>query len=231
MDRAALLVTDDLLTGQIGSLLLRELGLDVTVAGSRKEAMEHLRDRGFDLYVIYTNEPKKEWLDFCRQARAQVANPILMAVVWGSESAALEAYRAGVDDFIMMPFSAGLFLAKAHAWLRRSSAVPAPMVDDVRAGPYQLDSERREFMRGGRPPVKLTNLEFKVLSLLMSHLGRPLSPDYIVQRAWGEDDTGDPGSLKNVIYRLRRKLKAGFGDKDLVQTVPGEGYVFRAPPH
>jgi DNA-binding response OmpR family regulator len=74
--------------------------------------------------------------------------------------------------------------------------------------------------------VGLTNLEFRVLHLLMSHPGQVLPAGLIVDRVWGYAGGGDSVLLKNVIYRLRRKIEPDAGEPRYLQTVAGEGYVF-----
>jgi DNA-binding response OmpR family regulator len=74
--------------------------------------------------------------------------------------------------------------------------------------------------------IKLTNLEFRLLHLLMSRPGHVFSVEDIVQSIWGGYDSGDQVLLKNVVYRLRRKIEPDPGNPVLVQTGPG-GYCFR----
>ncbi len=227
MTRAALLISDNPLSARIGSLLLREAGVEVAVVASRNQLANQLRERGFDLYVIYEGECQNDWLEMYRTLRSEVLNPILVVTTQGTEACALEAYAAGVDEFIFTPLSPALFIAKVRAWLRRSWAVPVDTLQTVQAGPYKLDPARREFAGMETPLVRLTNLEFRVLYLLMTHRERSLSPDFIIERVWGGEQPGDLASLKNVIYRLRRKIESDPEKPSLLLTLPGEGYIFR----
>jgi DNA-binding response OmpR family regulator len=74
--------------------------------------------------------------------------------------------------------------------------------------------------------VKLTNLEFHLLHLLMSRPGRVFNAEEIIQAIWGGYGHGDQVLLKNVVYRLRRKIEADPGRPALLQTWQG-GYSFR----
>ncbi len=229
MHKTVLLISDDPLIRRVASLLLGEAGLNVVVESSHR-AVEKSRQNGFALYVIYANDCKKDCLEMCRAIRREVINPVLLVGAQMPESYVLEAYEAGVDEFIPMPISPALFLAKARAWLRRAWTVPAGALETVQVGLYSLNPEPREFKGSGATPVSLTNLEFRVLYLLMTHAGRPLSTDFIIERIWLEGEGGDTGSLKNVIYRLRGKLKAQGERPGLIETVPNVGYVFAVEP-
>jgi DNA-binding response OmpR family regulator len=74
--------------------------------------------------------------------------------------------------------------------------------------------------------IRLTNLEFRLLHLLMSRPGHVFPAEDIVQSIWGGYDNGDQVLLKNVVYRLRRKIESDPSNPVQVQTGPG-GYCFQ----
>jgi DNA-binding response OmpR family regulator len=88
-----------------------------------------------------------------------------------------------------------------------------------------LESTRRAAVMTGGREVKLTNLEFRLLRLLMSRPGHVFPTNEIIQSVWGSQGESDASLLKNVIYRLRRKLGSDEGDMGSIQTWPG-GYTF-----
>jgi DNA-binding response OmpR family regulator len=79
-------------------------------------------------------------------------------------------------------------------------------------------------MVGGRQKVRLTNLELRLIYYLMSRPGRTISVEELNQRVWGYLGDGDTTMLKNVVYRLRRKIEADPSNPELIQTVVGVGY-------
>lgn len=133
----------------------------------------------------------------------------------------LEAYQAGVDECVVKPISPAIFLAKILAWARRSWSQP---MSPLRIGPLRLDPAHRSAIAVAGQEVRLTNLEFRLLHLLMSRPGHVFKADEIMQSVWGMEQA-DLALLKNVVYRLRKKLEEETGEAALIQTRPG-GYSF-----
>jgi len=96
----------------------------------------------------------------------------------------------------------------------------------VKVGKHRLDPARRSIVNPDGQVIKLTNLEFRLLHLLMSQPGHVFNAEDIIQSIWGGYGSGDQVLLKNVVYRLRRKLAADPSNPVLVQTGPG-GYYFQ----
>jgi DNA-binding response OmpR family regulator len=81
---------------------------------------------------------------------------------------------------------------------------------------------------GRRKPRHLTQLEFRLLYLLMTHRGQVIPPDVIVDRVWGYAESGSRELVRGLISRLRSKIETDPTQPRLVRTVPGVGYVFDA---
>ncbi len=162
----------------------------------------------------------------CNSLRGESITPILMITDRQDESHILAAYKAGVDECVTKPVSPGLFLAKVTAWLRRSWTLPAEALDGVKAGELRLDPVRRMVENSAGQQIKLTNLEFRLLHVLMTNPGWTLETNVLIERVWGYRGDGDTNLLKNVVYRLRRKLEADLDNPSLILTDPGVGYKY-----
>jgi len=90
----------------------------------------------------------------------------------------------------------------------------------------RLDPSRRSAVGENDIDVRLTNLEFRLLHLLMSRPGYVFKSEDIIQTVWGSQRENDQSLLKNMIYRLRKKLEEEAGETNLIQTWPG-GYSFQ----
>ncbi|MGE5073083.1 MAG: response regulator transcription factor, partial [Anaerolineae bacterium] len=141
------------------------------------------------------------------------------------ETEELEAYAAGVDDCVIKPVSPALFLAKVMAWAQRSWTVPVEGVRPVQTSSWRLDPPTRSLVHGEDLRVPLTNLEFRLLNLLMSKPGQVLANEELVRIVWGNYGRGDEVLLKNVVYRLRKKLEMSGDTSRPLQTWQG-GYSF-----
>ncbi|NOY99402.1 MAG: response regulator transcription factor [Chloroflexi bacterium] len=216
-------VCDQTDTAPILGYMIRERGLTAIIETSVQRAMDRSVEEIPDLIIIDVNAPHAERIKLCKKYRALSASPILLFLPAHHEAEILEAYRAGVDECVVKPISPAIFLAKITAWSRRSWTVP---VRDLRTGKLNLDPARRIAIDPDGKEIKLTNLEFRLLHLLMSRPGYVFKSEEIIETVWGMYGQGDYTLLKNVVYRLRKKLGHESGDRYLIQTSPG-GYSFR----
>jgi DNA-binding response OmpR family regulator len=222
-----LLVTDDPEAGRIWAYVLGQQRSEIIAARSAEDALKRWEEEGgFDLIVIDVYTSQLNGIALCRRLRAEAIAPILLFTPRTDEAYILQAYRAGADECVVKPISPSLFVAKVNAWLRLSWTIATDTLDGLKAGTLYLDPSRREVKNGSGSAVRLTNLEFRLLYLLMSHRGRILESEVIVNRVWGYTDGDEGALLKNAVYRLRRKIENDPGQPRYIQTVAGIGYVF-----
>lgn len=214
-------VCDQTATAPIWGYLIREKGLVAILETIFERAMERALEDIPDLIVIDINASHEQRMALCKRYRALSASPILLFLPAGNENEMLEAYQNGVDECVVKPVSPAIFLAKILAWGRRSWAQP---MSPLRTGPLRLDPAHRSALAAAGNEVRLTNLEFRLMHLLMSRPGHVFKADEIMQTVWGME-RADLALLKNVVYRLRRKMEEETGKTDLIQTHPG-GYSF-----
>jgi DNA-binding response OmpR family regulator len=215
-------VCDQDATAPIWGYIIREKGLVAILETSVQRAMDRSLEELPDLIVIDVNASHGQRIDLCKRFRTLSASPILLFLPSNNESEILEAYQAGVDECVVKPISPAIFLAKIMAWARRSWTEPMSSRQTQR---LRLDPAHRSAIGANSQDIKLTNLEFRLLHLLMSRPGFVFKTDDIIQTVWGTKRPGDLALLKNVIYRLRKKLEDEAGESHLIQTWPG-GYSF-----
>ena len=214
------IVCDQDATAPIWGYIIREKGLVPILETSVQRAMERSVEEIPDLVVIDLNAPHAQRMELCRKFRSMSASPILLFLPYNNETEILEAYQNGVDECVVKPISPAIFLAKIIAWSRRSWSEP---MTPRQTGRPRLDPSHRSAMGLNKPEIKLTNLEFRSLHLLMSRPGYVFPAEEIIQTVWGAE--GDVILLKNVVYRLRKKMEEETGDSHLIKTWPG-GYSF-----
>jgi DNA-binding response OmpR family regulator len=219
-------VCDQTDTAAVWGYVLRQRGLLVILETSLKNALIHWSTEIPDLVVIDIDSENGESIEISRKFRAVCVTPILLFFSTHQEKRILEAYAAGVDEVIVKPISPAIFLAKITAWVRRSWTVPIDRLNLIRVGKHNLDPTRRCLTDSDGIEVKLTNLEFRLLHLLMSRPGYIFSIENLVQFTWGEFGSGDQILLKNVVYRLRKKIEKDPSCPAILQTWPG-GYSFQ----
>jgi DNA-binding response OmpR family regulator len=212
-------------TGALWAYALRQKNVEVTQVSTLEETMKSIPEEVPDLVLIDVSGERLDGLELVRRLRAEAVAPIVLFSARSDEAYLLEVYLAGADEVVAKPVSPALFLAKLGAWLRRAWTVSAVSLEAIQTGDLRLDPARRTVITP-QGEVKLTNLEFRVLYLLMSHAGWVLPGDEIVHKVWGYAMGSDNVALKNVIYRLRLKLETNPDLPKLIETVPGKGYRF-----
>jgi len=212
-------------TAPVWGYILRQQGLIVILETSLEKAIDHWSGEITDLIVLDIDIAHSESVKLYKTFRAVSAIPVLLFLPVYHEMQILEAYTAGVDDIVIKPISPAVFLAKIMAWVRRSWNVPVDNLSLLKAGKYRLDPAHRCIVDPNEVEIKLTNLEFRLLHVLMSRPNHTFSVEEIIQAIWGGYGNGDQILLKNVVYRLRKKIEADPGRPLLLQTGQG-GYSF-----
>ena len=197
-------VCDQDATAPIWGYIIREKGLVAVLETSVQKAMERSMEEIPDLIVIDVNASHSQRMELCRKFRTLSTTPILLFLPTNNEAEILESYQSGVDECVVKPISPAIFLAKIMAWTRRSWTVP---MSPVRAGKLKLDPARRSAIEPKGNEVKLTNLEFRLMHLLMSRPGYVFKNEEIMQAVWGT--AGDLAVLKNVDLSFEKKIGTG----------------------
>jgi DNA-binding response OmpR family regulator len=213
-------------TAPVWGYILRQQGLTVVLETSLDKAVDRWTTEITDLVVIDIDVPHQERMALYQKFRAVSVAPILLFLPAYHETEILQAYAAGVDEVVIKPISPAIFLAKITAWMRRSWTVPTAELSQVKAGKHRLEPIRRCLITPDGLEVRLTNLEFRLLHLLMGRPGHVFSAEEIIEALWGEYGNGDQVLLKNVVYRLRKKIEADPGRPMFLQTWQ-RGYCFR----
>jgi DNA-binding response OmpR family regulator len=219
-------VCDQSDTAPVWGFILRQQGLVVILETSLDKAVDRWSIEMPDLVVIDIDTKHQDPMILYKKFRAVSVAPILLFLPAHHETQILEAYAAGVDEVVVKPISPAIFLAKIVAWVRRSWTVPVDGLSLVKAGRHRLDPAKRCLIDPDGEEIKLTNLEFRLLHLLMSRPTYVFSAEDIIQSIWGGFGNGDQVLLKNVVYRLRKKIEEDPGHPTLLQTWQG-GYSFQ----
>jgi DNA-binding response OmpR family regulator len=219
-------VCDQRDTAPVWGYILRQQGLTVILETSRDKAIDRWSNEMPDVVVIDVDIAPQERMELYNKFRAVSVAPILLFLPAHHETQVLEAYAAGVDEVVVKPISPPIFLAKIMAWMRRSWIMPVGELSLVKAGKHRLDPARRCLVDSNGLEIILTNLEFRLLHLLMSRPGHIFNAGDIIESIWGGYGDGDQVVLKNVVYRLRKKVEADPSRPTLLQTGQG-GYSFQ----
>jgi DNA-binding response OmpR family regulator len=218
-----LVVEDEPLISEMLHMGLSYEGFAVTVVGDGLEAVAQARAEMPDLVVLDLMLPGIDGLEVCRRLRALGDPSIIMLTARGQVEDRITGLEAGADDYLPKPFTFRELLARIRAVLRRHGVAPQ---QQVQVGDVMLDRQTRRVTRGGRP-IDLTQREFDLLDLLMSHPRQVFSREIILNRVWGYDYLGDTNVIDVYIRYLREKLSDD--DRRLIRSVRGVGYSLEPP--
>jgi DNA-binding response OmpR family regulator len=221
-----MIVCDEASTSRIWALLLAELQCTPVIVNSIAQAVASLEETAPDLIVVDVKSREISGVEICKALREHVTTPILLLTPINNESHTLETYQAGADECVIKPISPELFLAKIKVWLRRGWTVPVESLDKLMIGKLTLEPTKHQLIRRDGKRVRLSNLEFRVLYLLMKNPNQAFSSDEIIKRVWGFDADGNSALVKNVIYRLRKKIEPNMNEPRYICTEE-DGYIFK----
>jgi len=220
----ALVADDDLALADVVSFTLRRAGFEVITAHDGQAALNRWQAEHPDIIILDLNMPKLSGLQVCQRVRAQDDTPIIILSVRGDEDDIVRGLQLGADDYIVKPFSPRQLVARAEAVMRRTNDRSQSMPGPLKVGDLTLDPNRCEARTGARELIRLTKLECKLLESLMINRGQALTFDMLIEDVWGPDG-GDRSMLKQLVYRLRRKIETDPSEPVYVATVPGIGYT------
>jgi two-component system phosphate regulon response regulator PhoB len=226
MDNTILVVEDDPELQEVLTLNLQNAGYRVLRAGSVRQAEALLNAALPQMILLDWMLPDTPGLSFARRLRSEsrtLGVPIIMLTGRDCESDKITGLEAGVDDYLIKPFSPRELLARIKAVMRRCAPQHADMVVEI-AG-LRLDPASRRISGAGRD-IELGALEFRMLRFFMTHPGRVYSRAQLLDEVWGNNVYVEERTVDVHIRRLRQALEP-TGHKGLLETVRGVGYCFR----
>lgn len=193
----------------------------VTVVHDGKEGFEKAMTQDVDLLILDINLPGMDGYVICSMLREKKKNmPILMLTARGSQQEVVHGLDLGADDYLIKPFDLEILLARVRALLRRKSDQRQPhmTLKDI-----TVNSNTQEVKKGEKN-VNLSPKEYGLLEYLLRNRGTVQDRPHIIEHVWGgRDDLLFSQTVDVHVAYLRRKL-----GKDIIQTVPGKGYLIPA---
>lgn len=175
----------------------------------------------YDAVVLDIGLPGKDGvavLEAWRKAGRKM--PVLVLTARDRWSEKVQAFDAGADDYVTKPFHLEEVLARLRALVRRASGHAS---SDLVCGPVRIDT-RTSRVSVNDVTIKLTSLEYRLISYLMHHAGRVVSRTELVEHLYDQDFDRDSNTIEVFVGRLRKKLGV-----DAIRTIRGLGYVLEPP--
>ncbi len=179
-----------------------------------------------DLIVLDLMLPGEDGLAICRRIRASSRVPIIILTARGDDIDKIVGLEIGADDYMPKPFNPRELVARIKAILRRSE--PAPVEHRrLHVQGLTIDLDARTVSCIKRGAIELTSAEFDLFSCLLSHPGRVLSRDQLMDWTRGRKPEAFDRTIDVQLSRLRKKIEVD-GDP-LIRTIRNAGYVLSQP--
>lgn len=223
---ARILVVDD--EKEIVRALSRSLsahGYTVLIARTGEEALKMTMQQRPDLLLLDLLLPGISGLEVCRQIRQDSNVPIIVLSVKERERDKVEAFDLGADDYVQKPFGMNEVLARVRVALRHVARAQAGTEPLLQIGSLRVDFAQRLVQLNGQA-VALTPTEYDLLKVLLTHRGKIVTRQMLLQGVWGADAETKVHSLHVYIAHLRQKIERDPFHPHFILTIPGVGYRF-----
>lgn len=200
----------------------------VSVAEGTK-GIEMVETEWPDLVMVDSTLSDMDTLDLVAKIREFSDVPLIILYEGESEMDRARGLETGADEYVTKPFSPIELLARVKALLRRTQGLGFKAESLVSIGSeLTINFTTREVFVSGKR-VKLTPIEYHLLSELVRNEGRVLTHHSLLEKVWGSEYVNDISFTKRYIYRLRKKLNDDPDNPRMIHTERGVGYKFITP--
>ena len=227
MTRGRVLVIDD--DGDVRTLvvgLLERAGYEVNEASDGRDGLRAVFSDRPDLVLLDVTMPGLDGWGTLERIRELTDVPVLMVTARSDELEKVRGLKAGADDYLTKPFGRQELLARVEALLRRKrrteEELPTVYADDA----ITVEFAQRSAQSGG-VDLRLTPLEFRLLSAFVKHPNQVLSREQLLELAWGDPYGVSEDQVKLYVGYLRKKLGTDPAEESPIETVRGFGYRYR----
>lgn len=216
-----LIIDDETLLANSTAEYFNMFGVKTAVVYNADECRKFFLENTAELLLLDINLGNSSGFELCRELRQKTEIPILFISARTSDDDKIIALNIGGDDYIQKPYSLSVLLAKVKVVLKRYGQPEEHKYFD---GRLTVNFDTKQVLTEGKP-VKLTSLEFKLLSYLIKNKGRTVSKNELFENIWEDKFTGD-GTLNVHIRKLREIIERDPSNPEYIITVWGDGYRF-----
>lgn len=203
---------------------LKSDGYHVIQADTGAKAEALLSSGCPDVALLDLGLPDMDGVQLLRRMRETTDIPVIVVSARGHEQEKVQALDLGADDYIVKPFGTQELLARIRAAMRHNIRLRF----GEPAGVYSVegltvDFDRRQVKVLDRE-IHLTQVEYRIVSLLCRHAGHVLTHDFLLRNVWGPNAPHDIQILRVNMANIRRKLEVNPAEPRYILTEIGVGY-------
>jgi DNA-binding response OmpR family regulator len=221
MNKTILIVDDEEDILDLLDYTLQNTGYDTITCVDTSNVRDILDEEDISLILMDRNLPGVEGSLFIEQIRAEGYNqPVIYVSAKDLSDDIVEGFERGGDDYITKPFNVKELVARVAALIRRTSNTQ----NVLKHRDIIYNAQNKIFTIDDRD-IKLTHLEHDLLLEFMKNVNILLSRDTLLDSVWGDSQGKQLKTVNVAIKRLKEHIDP-LGDKNYIQAVRGEGYIF-----
>lgn len=207
-------------------LALQRAGFFVQIEVDFDKILSTWHERSIDL-VVLTFRTSSVPVSGLKKLRAFTPAPFIVISEYKNEDAYVEFLDAGVDLVLFRPYSIRIFIAQIRALLRRTSGIPLFSLPVLTKGDISLEPAERTVRIKAGEVKRLTQLEFRLLYILILNAGQTISSTQLIEYVWGYSGKGNRDLVRGLIKRLRAKIEEDQQSPRYILTITGAGYTLK----
>lgn len=214
-----LVVEDDRILGKAISQRISRMGHGLDLAQTGSQANQMLALQTYDLMLLDLNLPDMTGNQVLQRLRKKQSNtPVIVLTARDEIKDRIELLDLGADDYMTKPVDFGELEARCRALLRRSQGQAQNVIEygnvslDLQACTVTVDNKM----------IELKQREFRLLEVLISHTGRVLSKEALIEHLYNFNENPNSSVIEIYVARLRKTLQ---GSDVQIRTIRGLGYL------
>lgn len=221
-----LIVEDEKGISNFMSTILTSNDYRVLTIPSGREALSVITSHCPDLILLDLGLPDIDGFEVLKAVREWSSVPIIIISARVNEREKVLALDSGADDYITKPFGTSELLARIRTAIRHNRKAMIGSDDNNSIyiiGDLSIDYNKRLVTVAGSD-VHLTQIEYKIVTLLTKYAGRVLTYDFIINEIWGPFGSKDNQILRVNMANIRRKIENNPAEPKYILTEVGVGY-------
>jgi DNA-binding response OmpR family regulator len=179
-----------------------------------------------DIVILDLNLPDISGFEVLKEIRSFSTVPVIILTVRSDDKDMLRGLETGADDYIIKPFNYMTLLARVRAVLRRTEAIPFVGNHDNSVNSRLVIDFVNQKVKIDNRLVKLTPVEYKLLTLLVKKRDQLISYNQIMDEIWGKGYSGDNDNIRICVRRLRKKLRDN--PPNIIINKRSQGYMLKS---
>ena len=219
-----LVVEDDAPVRNLITTTLKAHDYKFITAQNGNNAIMEASSHNPDIVLLDLGLPDMDGVEVIERIRTWSEMPIIVISARSEDKDKIDALDAGADDYLTKPFSVEELLARLRVTQRRLTANRNESASSV----FTNGALRIDYAAGcaylGDEELHLTPIEYKILCLLATNVGKVLTHTFITQKIWGAAWENNVASLRVFMATLRKKIESTPDSPQYIQTHIGVGY-------